>query len=85
MKFISIILTVIIHLMVVIKLKLLDNFNVIFGIILATLIISLITMLLTKKSDNHLSKIFSGVFYGSMISTTSILIFTLWLYYNFPK
>ena len=53
------------------------------GTILATLIISLAVMILTKK-ESPLNKIISGIFYGSTISISAILIFTLWLSYYFP-
>ena len=84
MKVLFSVCTIIINLLIIIKLKLLDNFYLIVSIITVTLVISLTAKFLTKNNV-ILQKITSGILIGSAISITTLVLFTLWFTNNFPK
>ncbi|MEM7163162.1 MAG: hypothetical protein AAF487_12065 [Bacteroidota bacterium] len=62
-------------------LKLLDNFNLIIGAILVMLMISFVLKALIKD-ESQLRKFNTGIFLGSLISISTILIFIIWLSYS---
>jgi len=79
---ISLITTLLIHILVVVIFKLLDNFSLIISIYTISLICGII---LKFSNKNRLKKIGWGIFYGSLISLIIIGGFMLWLKLNYPK
>lgn len=81
MKLFGILITLCFHFAIVKYLKLLDNFNLIIGAILVMLMISFVLKALIKD-ESQLRKFNTGIFLGSLISISTILIFIIWLSYS---
>jgi len=85
MKIVYFFLTLIVHLLIIVNLKLLDNFNSILMIFLFSILIGLAIKLLSKNRSTNLKHLGWGILYGSITTVTLLLIAMTWLGYNFPK
>jgi hypothetical protein len=85
MKTIYSILTIILHFLIIIDLKILDNLNLIIIILVLSTITGFTIKFLYKNKNKHLLNLGSGIFYGSLTSLISTTLFIIWLNYNFPK
>lgn len=85
MKAISFTTTIIFQFLVIISLKLLDNFDSILIIFLFSILIGLAIKLLSKNRSISLNHLGWGILYGSITTVTLLLITMTWLAYNFPK
>ena len=83
MSKISFIGTILFQFLLVLNLKLLDNTYLILFLFSACLLIGLFLKIVFKKSNIH--QIGNGILFGSLASLGLIIIFMIWLSYNFPK
>jgi hypothetical protein len=84
MKIVILALTIVIHFLVILKLKFLDHFNLIIILFLISLTIGL-TLRITDTNKKNLYQFGWGLFYGSLISLAVTTLFTIWLSFNFPR
>ena len=82
LKKISLILTLLVHILIVGVFKLLDSFSLIFSIYFTFLIIG---FLLKFYSKNKFKEIGWGLFYASITSIIFVGSFLIWLDSNYPK
>ena len=85
MKAISFTSTIIFHFLIILSLKLLDNFNSILIIFLFSILIGLTIKLLSKNRSVSLNHLGWGILYGSITTVSLLLISITLLGYNFPK
>ena len=85
MKYIFLLATLVIQFLSVLTLKLLDNISLIVGIFCGCIIIGGFIMFSKKGRSSQLKNIGWGLFYGSLTSLVVIMLFMLWLSFNFPK
>lgn len=85
MKIAYFFLTLIVHLLIIVNLKLLDNFNSIIIIFLFSISIGLAIKLFSKNRSTNLKHLGWGILCGSITTVTLLLIAMIWLGYNFPK
>ena len=84
MKIVSFVLTILIQFLSLMTLKLLDNFYLIILIFISCLLAGfLIKMNSSVKSRTK--EIGWGLLYGSLTSVTLVILFVIWLSFNFPK
>ena len=85
MKSIFLISTIFLQFLSVVALKLLDNFWLIIGIFILSIAIG--GLLKFSKTINNVTvlNIGWGLFYGSLTSLGLVIIFMIWLSFNFPK
>jgi amino acid permease len=79
MKIISFIVTLFMHFLIILSLKLLDNFNTILIIVFASTIIGLSIKLFYKNHNTNLNHLGWGILYGSLTAFISILLFTTYI------
>lgn len=82
MKAAYFIITLIVHTILVFTLKLLDNFYLILGIMLAGVVAG--TIILIRKNAKF-KNVGWGICYGSALSLIMLIVFTTWLSYNYPQ
>ncbi len=78
MKALFFTLTILLHLLFVLTLKLLDD-KIIIAIFLGCLILGLIIKIIEKNKKSLLSDIGWGLFYGSITSSALVITFLFWL------
>ena len=83
-KIISFLATLLIQFLSILTLKLLDNFSLIILIFIACIITGYIFRTNTSSTSPK-KEIGWGLFYGSIASLLSIIVFMIWLSFNFPK
>ena len=85
MKSIILISTIFLQFLSVVALKLLDNFGLIIGIFILSIAIG--GLLKFSKTINNVTvlNIGWGLFYGSLTSLGLVIVFMIWLSFNFPK
>lgn len=85
MKYIFFLATIALQFLSVLTLKLLDTFLLIIGIFILCLVVGgLINF--SKSANNSTTKnIRWGLFYGSLTSLGIVIVFMIWLSFNFPK
>jgi hypothetical protein len=85
MKYLFLIATVFLQFLLVLTLKLLDSFDVIIAIFILCLGIGAFINFSKKKSKNGtVNPVGWGLFYGSLASLGLVIVFTIWLSFNFP-
>lgn len=85
MKSISFIITLIIHYLIIVKLKLFDNFSPACIICFVGIIIGLGIKFFSKNININLSHAGWGILYGSLTFFISMILFTCYMLYNYPK
>lgn len=86
MRYLSLIATILLQFLAVVKLKILDNFSLILGIVISCLVIGVIIFFPKAISKKRIAKTIGwGLFYGSLISLSLFIAFVIWLSFNFPK
>ena len=75
------VLTFLIHILIAVTFKLLDNFSLIFTIYITSFVCG---FLLKTYSKNKFKQIGWGMFYGSLIPLTIVAIFMFWFESNYP-
>ncbi|MFH6949299.1 hypothetical protein ACHRV6_12450 [Flavobacterium sp. FlaQc-51] len=85
MKSISFIITLIIHYLIIVNLKLFDNFSPACIICFSGIIIGLAIKFFFKNRNTNLSHAGWGILYGSLVSFISMVLFTCYMLYNYPK
>ena len=85
MKYFFLTLTIALQFLSVLTLKLLDSFYLIIEIFLACLLIGAIINFSKADYNPTTIKIGWGLFYGSLTSLGLIIVFMIWLSFNFPR
>ena len=85
MKYIFLIATLALQFLSVLTLKLLDNFPVIIGIFILSIVVGGLIKFSKPSTNLTIANIGWGLFYGSITSLGLIIAFTIWLSFNFPK
>ena len=85
MKIISFIATLTFHFLSVFTLKLLDNFSIIIGIFLASLVGGFIIKYSSGNSKTWIKNTGWGLIYGSLTSIGLLISFVIWATFNWPK
>jgi uncharacterized BrkB/YihY/UPF0761 family membrane protein len=85
-KLFSFIATISFQFVLVVSLKLLDNFWLIIALLFLCLAVGGVVHFTNKnKKTSTVNSIGWGLFYGSITSLALIIIFMIWLYFYFPK
>ena len=85
MKYFFMVITLAFQFLVVKSLKLLDNFAVIIGVFALCILIGAI-LRFSKANVNQTTANFGwGLLYGSLSAIGMVVIFMIWLSFNFPK
>jgi hypothetical protein len=85
-KLFSFIATISFQFVLVVSLKLLDNFWLINALLFLSLAVGGVLHFPNKiKRNSTVNSIGWGLFYGSLTSLALIIIFIIWLYFYFPK
>lgn len=85
MKYFVFVLTLLLHFIAILTLKLLDNFFPIIAIFLGSIVFGLIILITTNDKGSNRRKIGWGLFYGSITSLTLTIAFTIWLNYALSR
>lgn len=85
MKYIFLIATLILQFISVLSLKLLDNFSVVIGIFVLNIVIGGLIKFSKTNTNLTVANIGWGLYYGSLTSIGLIIVFMIWLSFNFPK
>lgn len=85
MKALFFILTISLHLLCILALKLLDDIKIIIVIFFVSLILGVIIKLTEKNRKSLLSDIGWGLFYGSITSSVLVITFLFWLAYALSR
>jgi hypothetical protein len=85
MKIVSYAFVVIFQIIIILQLKLLDNFYLILLIFITFLITGIKMNFFSKSKNVNFKNVGWGVFYGSLTSISLTILFITWLSYNFPK
>jgi len=85
MKYIFFTVTLALQFLSILTLKLLDNFTLIIVILILSIVFGGIIKFSNEKSNLTIANIGWGLFYGSVTSLGLIIIFIIWLSFNFPK
>ena len=83
MKYIFLIATVALQFLSVLTLKLLDNFSVIIGIFILSLVIGGLIKFSNTNKKSAVANIGWGLLFGSLTSLGLVIIFMIWLSFNF--
>lgn len=83
MKIASFVITVLILAIMVFSIKALDNIEFIYGI--PFLLIVLGFVMRRNKKSKLIRNVGVGIFYSSLTVLVLLMIFFIWLIYNFPK
>ncbi len=86
MKYLFLVATIALQFLSVVSLKLLDSFWLIIAIFILSLIVGGVMNFSNRETKNaKTNNIGWGLFYGSLTSLGLVIIFTIWLSFNFPK
>ena len=85
MKSVFLIVTVALQFLSIVALKLLDNFWLIIGIFILSIVIGGLIKFSKTVNNATVINIGWGLFYGSLTSLGLVIIFMIWLSFNFPK
>ena len=86
MKHLFLIATIILQFLSVVTLKLLDNFYLIILIFILCLVIGGLINFSNKDTKKEMTNAIGwGLFYGSLTSLGLVIVFMIWLSFNFPK
>jgi hypothetical protein len=85
MKYLFLIATIALQFLSVLTLKLLDSFGLILGIFVLCLLVGGIIHFSKKNTNLTIANIGWGLFFGSLSSLLLVIVFTIWLAFNFPK
>jgi hypothetical protein len=75
--------SILLQFLLVFNLKLLDNTYLILSLFFTFMLIGIFLKIVFKKSN--IQKIGNGILFGSLTSLSLIIIFLIWLFFNFPK
>jgi hypothetical protein len=84
MKYFYLILTVLLQFLCLRVIKLLDNPTILLAIVGLSLLIGILVKL-NNKENKPLRDLGWGLFYGSLASLALLVVFMIWLSFNFPK
>ena len=86
MKYLILVITLVLQFISVMTLKLLDSFALIIAIFLMCLVVGGFMNFAKRESVKTKTNIIGwGLFYGSLSSLGLVILFTIWLSFNFPK
>ena len=86
MKYLYLIVTILLQFLSVVTLKLLDSFYLIIAIFILCLLIGGLINFSKKDTKKDMTiAIGWGLFYGSLTSLGLVIVFMIWLSFNFPK
>jgi VIT1/CCC1 family predicted Fe2+/Mn2+ transporter len=85
MKAIAFALTLLLHFLMVVYLKLLDNFFLIISLMIASIMVGSAIAYSGKSFNANKRKIGTGIMLGALTSICIIIGFMIWLSFNFPK
>jgi general stress protein CsbA len=86
MKYFFLVVTIALQFLSVVTLKLLDSFWLIITIFILSLVVGGLMNFSNRETKiTKTSNIGWGLFYGSLTSLGLVIVFTIWLSFNFPK
>jgi len=85
MKYFFLALTLLVQFLSVLSLKLLDNFGLIIGVFAISLLMGGFIRFSKSQSSGTIAALGWGLFYGSLASLLIVLVFIVWLSFNFPR
>lgn len=86
MKYIFLVATLALQFLSVLTLKLLDSFWLIITIFVLSMVVgSVLNFSNRERETTVINKIGWGLFYGSLTSLAIVIIFMVWLSFNFPR
>jgi|GEM_PF-4783819 len=86
MKYLFFTVTIALQFLSILTLKLLDSFWLIIAIFLLCLVLGGVLNFSTKKANTGITHTLGwGLFFGSMTSLALVVVFIIWLSFNFPK
>jgi pheromone shutdown protein TraB len=86
MKYLSFFATIGLQFLSVLTLKLLDSFWLVIAIFILTLVVGGVMNFSRRETETTMANTIGwGLFYGSLTSLGLVLLFTIWLAFNFPK
>jgi hypothetical protein len=85
MRAISFTITILIHYLIIVRLKLFDNFSFVCIFCFSGIIIGLTIKFHSKNRNTNLNDAGWGILHASLISFISIVLFAMYMLYNYPK
>jgi hypothetical protein len=85
MKYIFLATTIALQFLSVLTLKLLDSFYLIIGVFILCVVVGGIINFSQPTNNSTTKNIGWALFYGSLTSLGLIIVFMIWLSFNFPK
>jgi hypothetical protein len=85
MKYFYLVLTLLLHFLLLLTLKLLDNPGVLFLAFFLILFVGLLLYNFTGKQNKSVRDFGWGLLFGSLTTVVCVVVFMIWLTFNFPR